>query len=70
VSLRKVLYRTPPDPGYIGGYNWTAMLTGFAVLLLANIAATQYAAYRFGYQPALGNPVYRTGHATIYQPFA
>jgi type IV secretion system protein VirD4 len=46
------------------------MLTGFAVLLLANIAATQYAAYRFGYQPALGNPVYRTGHATFYQPFA
>jgi type IV secretion system protein VirD4 len=70
MSSRTALYRTPPDPGYIGGYNWTAMLTGFAVLFASNIAATQYAAYRFGYQPALGNPLYRIAHIAIYQPFA
>ncbi|MBV9268034.1 MAG: type IV secretory system conjugative DNA transfer family protein [Acidobacteriaceae bacterium] len=66
----KALYRTPPDPGYIGGYNWTAMLTGFTVLLLSNVAATQYVAYRFGYQRALGMPLYRAAHLAIYQPFA
>src|SRR4051794_12655130 len=64
------LYRTPPDPGYIGGYNWTAMLTGLAALLACNIAATQYAAYRFGYQQALGKPLYRAPHLALYQPFA
>ena len=34
-------YRIPPDPGYIGGYNWTAMLAGLGLLLLSNVAATQ-----------------------------
>jgi len=42
-------YRVPPNPGYVGGYNWRAMLAGFALLLLSNITATQFIAYQFEY---------------------
>jgi type IV secretion system protein VirD4 len=64
------MYRTPPDPGFVGGYNWTAMLVGLLLLFFVNIAATQFIAYRFAYQEALGRPVLRYGEHFIYQPFA
>lgn len=65
------VYRTPADPGgFPFGYNWRATLTGLAFLVLFNLAATQYVAFRFHYQPALGQPVLRTRRALIYQPFA
>lgn len=64
------VYRTPRDPGFIGSYNWPAMLSGLSLLLLVNVAATQYVANRFRYQPALGTPLFRTFDAAIYQPFA
>lgn len=63
-------YRVPPNPGYVGGYNWRAMLAGFALLLLSNIAGTQFIAYRFQYQPALGDALYRDKSFALYQPFA
>lgn len=64
------VYRTPPDPGFVGGYNWPAMLTGLGLLLVVNIAATQFVAYKFRYQAALGAPLFiHSGHA-IYQPTA
>ncbi|MBS1984370.1 MAG: type IV secretory system conjugative DNA transfer family protein [Bdellovibrionales bacterium] len=64
------VYRTPPDPGFVGGYNWPAMLTGLGLLLVVNIAATQFVAYQFRYHAALGAPLLiRSGHA-IYQPTA
>ena len=64
------LYRTPRDPGYIGAYNWRAMLAGLALLLCCNIAATQYIASRFSYQPALGRPVAGVRGVSFYEPFA
>src|SRR5687768_4085086 len=64
------IYRTPPDPGFIGGYNWSSMLFGLLVLSAVNIAATQYVAYRFRYQAALGTPLARYGEVRIYQPVA
>jgi type IV secretion system protein VirD4 len=64
------LYRTPRDPGYIGAYNWRAMLAGLALLLCCNIAATQYIASRFSYQPALGRPVAGVRGVFLYEPFA
>ncbi len=65
------LYRTPLDPGgYPFGYNWRATLIGFALLTAFNLAATQYVAHRFGYQPGLGRPVLRLKKAVVYQPFA
>jgi len=63
-------YRVPPNPGYVGGYNWRAMLAGFALLLLSNITATQFIAYQFEYQPALGHALYRAKAFALYQPFA
>jgi len=63
-------YRIPPNPGFIGAYNWQAMLAGFGLLFLFNIAATQLIAATFAYQPALGRPIFRTRNFSMYQPFA
>ena len=64
------VYRTPPDPGFVGGYNWTAMLAGLLLLAVVNVAATQFIAYRFQYQRALGAPLFHCGVHSVYQPFA
>ena len=64
------LYRKPPIPGYLGGYNWPAVALGLLVLVLANFFCTQYIANRFQYQPALGTPLLHLRAGAIYQPFA
>src|SRR3954451_8739096 len=64
------VYRNPPDPGFVGGYNWSAMFVGLLLLVLVNIGATQFVAYRLEYQPALGSPLLRYQLHAIYQPFA
>ncbi len=64
------LYRTPKDPGYIGGYQWKPAAAGLALLLLSNIASTQFVASRFHFQPALGPALIRTPDFALYQPFA
>lgn len=63
-------YRIPPNPGFIGAYNWHAMLAGLLMLFLWNVAATQLIASRFAYQPSLGRPIYRCQTFALYQPFA
>src|SRR5258708_18288112 len=64
------VYRNPPDPGFVGGYNWSAMFVGLLLLVLVNIGATQFVAYRLEFQPALGSPLLRYQLHSIYQPFA
>jgi type IV secretion system protein VirD4 len=64
------LYQKPPNPGYLGGYNWPAVVVGLLVLILANFFCTQYIANQFQYQPALGPPLLRLRAGAIYQPFA
>jgi type IV secretion system protein VirD4 len=64
------LYKTPRDPGYLGGYRWRPTTLGFVLLLMFNAVATQFVAYRFQYQRALGLPVIRTPRLAVYQPFA
>lgn len=65
------MYRTPADPGgFPFGYNWRATVTGLAFLVLVNFAASQYIAFRFHYQRALGKPVIRTRDSALYEPFA
>ena len=64
------VYRIPSDPGFVGGYNWSAVLTGLFLLVLVNIAATQFVAYRLEYQPALGRALFRYHLHSVYQPFA
>jgi type IV secretion system protein VirD4 len=70
MTRQPAVYRTPLDPGFVGGYNWSAMLAGLVLLLLVNIIATQFVAYRFQYQRALGVPLIRYGAHAVYQPFA
>ena len=64
------LYRTPPKPGYLGGYNWRATVFGLLLLVVVNFIATQYIAARFQYQPALGEPSIRTRSGGVYEPFS
>ncbi len=54
------IYRTPKDPKHLGGYNWNSLVVGLVLLVLANVAATQFIAERFRYQRALGEPLART----------
>jgi type IV secretion system protein VirD4 len=58
-------YRTPDVPKGIGSFQWPSVLTGLASMLLWNIIATQFVAYRFNYAKALGE----TWIARFYNPF-
>ena len=64
------MYRTPPDPGFVGGYNWPGVIAGILLLAAVNVAATQFIAYRFAYQPALGTPIIKFDKGSVYQPFS
>lgn len=62
-------YRKPRDPGFVGGFYWTPTIVGFAGLLLTNVIATQFVAWRFQYQPALGPVWVRIGFLHLYAPY-
>lgn len=62
------LYRTPPNPGFVGGYNWCAMAVGLVLLIAVNVVATQFVAHRFAYQAALGRPLLFVGGQPVYPP--
>lgn len=64
------LYRVPQKPGYLGGYNWRATLSGLSLLVIVSALATQFMAKAFNYQSALGAPFTHVGRMSIYQPFA
>ena len=68
--MKANLYRMPKDPGHLGGYYLTPTIVGFLGLLLTNVTATQYIAHHFEYQPALGEPLFRSRWAALYEPFA
>ena len=58
-------YRKPRDPGYVGGFYWTPTIVGFIGLFLTNVVATQFVAWRFDYQPALGPALVRIGSVSF-----
>ena len=62
-------YRKPRDPGYVGGFYWTPTIVGFFGLFLTNVLATQFVAWRFDYQPALGPALARLGTFCLYAPY-
>ncbi|MBV8810261.1 MAG: type IV secretory system conjugative DNA transfer family protein, partial [Acidobacteriaceae bacterium] len=70
MSRQPELYRTPKKPGYLGSYNWRATCFGLLMLVVVNFVATQFIAFRFQYQPALGRPLFRAKDGAVYQPFA
>ena len=63
------LYRKPKSPGYLGTYNWSAMLLGLMALVATNIITTQHIASHFDYQPALGPPLFQIATLKIYPPY-
>jgi len=65
----QIAYRKPRDPGYIGGYYWPASIFGFIGLILTNVLATQYVAFHFEYQQALGAAVLDLGTFHLYAPY-
>ena len=65
----EVAYRKPRDPGYVGGYYWPPSIAGFIGLILTNVLATQYVAYHFEYQPALGDALLDLGSFHLYAPY-
>ena len=63
------LYRKPKSPGYLGTYNWSAILLGLMALVATNIITTQHIASHFDYQPALGAPLFQIATLKIYPPY-
>lgn len=63
------LYKTPHKPGFIGGYNWPSLVVGLFVLFASNVVATQFVAWLFSYQRALGEPLFRVGEFALYHPW-
>jgi type IV secretion system protein VirD4 len=49
---------------------WGQILTVFAIVLLTTWAATQWTAYKLGFQPQLGPPWFMVGHWPIYYPWS
>ena len=49
---------------------WGQILTVFAIVLLTTWAATQWTAYKLGFQPQLGPPWFMLGHWPIYYPWS
>ena len=70
MTQQQGLYKTPKDPGYLGGYRWKPTSIGFLLLLMFNAVATQFVAWRFAYQQVLGATIIRTPRLAVYQPFA
>ena len=62
-------YRKPKDPGYVGGFYWPPTIFGFIGLFLTNVIATQFVAWRFHLQPALGPALVRIGSFSLYAPY-
>ncbi|MGH9774194.1 MAG: type IV secretory system conjugative DNA transfer family protein [Candidatus Acidiferrales bacterium] len=62
-------YRKPRDPGYVGGFYWPPTIVGFMGLFLTNVIATQFVAWRFENQPALGPALLRIGSFSLYAPY-
>ena len=62
-------YRKPRDPGYVGGFYWPPTIVGFIGLFLTNVISTQFVAWRFEDQPALGPALLRIGSFSVYAPY-
>ena len=62
------VYKLPESPHSVGALQWRALLLGLSLLLLANMGATQYVAYSFQYQPALGAPLFALQEHGLYAP--
>ncbi len=69
-SSQTLPYRTPEIPKGFGGYHWPTVVRGLLLLIVANIAGTQFIALRFDYARALGVPLARIGAISLYTPWS
>ncbi len=63
------IYNLPNAPRSMGGLQWQALFIGLVILFFGNIAATQYMAYGFRYQEALGYPAAAISGHGLYAPY-
>lgn len=68
-NLENPLYKLPNKPTNLGGVMWIAVAVGLGLLLIVGVIATQYLAAAFGYQDALGTPLFTLGSVRVYHPF-
>jgi type IV secretion system protein VirD4 len=59
---------TLPTSKLNSGVRWRALILGFGLLSLVSWVATQYLAFRFGYQQALGRPLVTFLGLLLYHP--
>ena len=69
MNTSPALYKKPQSPGYLGTYNWSAILLGLMALVATNIITTQHIASHFDYQPALGPPLFQITSLKLYAPY-
>ena len=63
-------YRKPPNPGFVGAYNFKALALIFAGIVASSWWATQYLAQAWAYDPALaGEKLLSLWRWSLYQPF-
>jgi type IV secretion system protein VirD4 len=63
------VYKLPSAPRNVGGLQWQALFIGLVLLFFVNLAATQYMAYGFRYQEALGRTLGSIGGHALYPPY-
>jgi type IV secretory pathway TraG/TraD family ATPase VirD4 len=47
---------------------WGQVITVFAIVLMTTWAATEWTAWRLGFQPELGRPWFEVLHCPVYRP--
>ncbi len=67
--MSSTVYRTPSNPGFLGGYNWRPMIFGLIALVLIQVVATQYVAHKLNYAAELGGVLYEGRTHNLYSPF-
>lgn len=63
------LYHLPQRPGFPIGVAVWPILIGVLICLVVWVSATQFLAWRLGYQPALGEPFVSVLHHPVYPPW-
>jgi type IV secretion system protein VirD4 len=59
---------TLPKSKLNSGVRWRALIIGFTLLLLVSVVATEYLAFQFSHQPALGSPLFSFLGFHLYHP--
>ncbi len=70
MAKNKSMYTLPGQTINAGSLQYAGAALGVVLLLVTSAIATQYLAKAFGYQDALGQPLFLVGDVRVYQPAA